>query len=122
MKIYNCRVRLAGLVHHEVPKFGITEKEVIVLRTVHGTDAVNGIKNAGEAKRTDEVEYQRLADFYGAELVQNIFKISLGDLSIDDSDIDDEDDVELLAPVKSGKKVATDVNPVANGVKQLAIE
>lgn len=97
MKVYNCRVRLAGLVHHEVPKYAITEKEVIVLRKVHGADAVNGIKNAGEVKRTNDQEYQRLADFYGAQLVQEIFHISLDNFSISAEDLanNDEDDVVI---------------------------
>lgn len=117
MKVYNCRVRLAGLTHHEVPKFGVTEKEIIILRTVHGSDAVVGIRNAGEVTRTDTVEHRRLADFYGAELIQKTFGISLSDFSLDESDIDDEEDVVVGEPAPKqakGKKAEPTPDPFAS--------
>lgn len=104
MKLYDCRVRLAGLVHHEVPKFAATEKEIVLLRGLHGADAVVGIKSVGDATRTDDSEHQRLASIYGAELVENIFKITLQDLTV----IHEEEPEEEVLPVETaGKKSGT---------------
>ena len=82
MKLYDCRVRLAGLVHHEVPKYSATEKEVVLLRKIHGADAVVGIRSTGESKRTDSEELARLAGIYGQEVVERAFSVALDDLSI----------------------------------------
>lgn len=92
-KLYKCRVRLAGLVHHEVPKFGITDKEVAILRTIHGSDAVVGFKSDGETTRTESQEFERLAQIYGEGIVVKLFGNVLGVLT--DIEVDDEEEVEL---------------------------
>lgn len=40
MRFYDCHIRLGGSTTSEVPKLGITASEIIVLRHVHGSDAV----------------------------------------------------------------------------------
>lgn len=102
MKLYDCRVRLAGLVHHEVPKYAATEKEIILLRTIHGADSVVGIKNAGESKRTDTEELNRLSGLYGVDIVEATFSVKLGDMSIIVED--DEDEVVIAQPEKQVRR------------------
>jgi hypothetical protein len=78
MKLYNCRVRLAGQVTMEVPKYAVTEKEVALLRAIHGNDAVLGFRIVGnDDKRSDLDEMQRLAAYYGATLVEKTFGMQL---------------------------------------------
>ena len=40
MKYYNCRVRLNGDLHNETPRMNATAAEVVVLREIHGADAI----------------------------------------------------------------------------------
>lgn len=45
MKLYTCKVRLGGNVNFEVPKEeGLTAAEIMVLRAIHGTDALVDLK------------------------------------------------------------------------------
>lgn len=98
-KLYNCRVRLGGLTHHEVPKFAVTDKEIILLRTLHGIDAVVGIKSCGADSRTDQEELQRLAGFYGAEVVEKVFQYKMQDLTLIVEDTEEEDIEPDPAPI-----------------------
>lgn len=78
MKTYDCSVRLAGNLNQVVPKFGVTEFEIIVLRRLHGNDSVVGIKSAGERDVSKKDELNRLAPIYGTTVVEEVFKIPLG--------------------------------------------
>lgn len=68
MHLYNCKVRLAGSLYNEVPKTGITAAEIIVLRTIHGDDAVADIVPAGEEKKTSVQLRGELSLMYGKAL------------------------------------------------------
>ena len=77
MKLYDCKVRLGGNVINEVRKEKVTAPEVILLRAVHGDDAVIEIVEVGEDKRSDAEERDRLAAaLYDGELMGKIFGIS----------------------------------------------
>lgn len=65
MRLFSCKVRLGGSLYNEVVKSEVTIPEIIVLRAIHGADAVADIKETGEAKRTDSDERDRLAVEYG---------------------------------------------------------
>lgn len=69
MQLYSANVRLHGSLLHEVYKTDLTASEVIVLRVLHGDDAVADIVHTGQAKnRTDAEERARLTETYGAAL------------------------------------------------------
>jgi hypothetical protein len=65
MERANCIVRLGGLLTNTVPKAGVTPAEVLLLRSIHGDDAVVDIRPTGEDPkvRVDQ-EYARLAEKY----------------------------------------------------------
>lgn len=64
MQLYNCQVRLANSPFNMVRKRGVTAPEVVVLRHVHGEEAVVDVELAGEVKRTDREERERLHNIY----------------------------------------------------------
>lgn len=66
MKLYDCKVRLAGQVANEVRKYKVTAAEIEILRSIHGADAVAEIVDAGEDKRTSAAERQRLYGLYAS--------------------------------------------------------
>lgn len=65
-KLYNCRVRLLGNPLNEVPKTEITAAEIEVLRALHGNDAVVGITEVGEVKRTSAQERELIYSRYAS--------------------------------------------------------
>ena len=54
MHTYSCKVRLAGSVMNEVRKTDLLAAEVVLLRFIHGEDAVTEVRNVGEIKLTQE--------------------------------------------------------------------
>lgn len=66
MQLVNCEVRLGGSQLHTVPKANVTPAEILVLRFLHGDDAVQNIR-PGKVDKTirHETEYDRLASIYG---------------------------------------------------------
>lgn len=84
---YNCCVRPAGQMTHEVPKKNISAKEIMVLRYVHGNDAVIKIHRVGEFKEYDERrDLECLAAFYGPAAVQRVFNVFIDLLAGPDVD------------------------------------
>ena len=78
MKLYNCRVQVGGDVGgHEVPKSRITEKELRLLKHMHGNDAIKALEPAGDIVRDDMDEYRRLATIYNPLRVSKFFGIDL---------------------------------------------
>jgi len=68
MKYYNVKLRLHGLVTNEVLKDDVSAPEIILLRKIHGEDAVVDIKYSKTAKVNDAEERQRLAERYDSGL------------------------------------------------------
>lgn len=66
MQVYSGKIRLSGSVLNEVRKETLTAPEIIVLREIHGNDAVVDIKATGTIKRTDAEERQRLYAQYAS--------------------------------------------------------
>lgn len=111
MKAYDCLVRLAGNVHHEVPKFGITVKEIAMLRFIHGEDSVVGIKNNKDpVTRTEDEEMAYLAANYSEEMVKKLFNVSLNSLEV--IEIAEPDVAPEEVPVKPPKVKAPKAAPI----------
>ncbi len=88
---YNCFVRLAGELFHEVPKYNISARELLLLRNIHGADAVVRIRHSGEFQNYDpEVDLRRMALEYGAVRVARVFNVMpemlTGELDSHDTD------------------------------------
>lgn len=103
MKLFDCKVRLAGDVANEVLKRGISDAEITLLRAIHGNDAVVDVVDTkldalrhevvrdvnvslldaernkpipvvdGEVERTSAQERERLAFLYGERIVADVF-------------------------------------------------
>ena len=91
MQTYNAIVRLGGELHNEVQKKNLTSPEILILRKIHGQDAVVKIEPSGEWEDhfskvevrgdagdtyeedrdyDDDVEKNRLADTYGTAIMK----------------------------------------------------
>lgn len=76
MKAYNCSVRPAGQISLEVPKYGLSAKEVLLLRHVHGRDAVIKIEDIGQFKDYDEKkDLQNMSYNYGPAVLLRVFNV-----------------------------------------------
>jgi len=64
MKLYSCKLRLAGATTNEIFKSDVTAAEVEVLRELHGVDAVVDITETGESKVSSAEERARLRRLY----------------------------------------------------------
>ena len=67
MRMYNCHVRLGGTTTSEVPLAGITAAEIIVLRHVHGLDAVVCIEAKNQATASNSAIRELLRKKYEGE-------------------------------------------------------
>lgn len=86
VKIYNCEVRHGGNIMHSLTKDGITNREIRVLRAIHGPDGVVNVKEAGErdVNQTEEafelaLKYARDSQRpqYGAKLVERVLNVNM---------------------------------------------
>lgn len=69
---YSCKVRLGGTVTNEVRKTDVTAPEIIILRAIHGADAVQDIVETNKSdRRQHRVERQRLYDAYASPKFNN---------------------------------------------------
>ena len=116
---YNCMVRPGGHITHEVPKHGISAKEVQLLRMLHGNDAVFKIERVGEFRDYNETtEYQLLAMRYGDALISRAFSVDLSMLGIEKNDrgkheyIEDFKIIEADAKGVDLREVAQEAGPV----------
>lgn len=78
MKVYNCIIKLArinDIPTHTVPKENLTEKELFLLREIHGQDSVGDIVESGDVPEIDErFQLFSLAKAYGQKRVEEVFK------------------------------------------------
>jgi hypothetical protein len=68
MRQFACKVRLSGSLYNEVPKSDVTVPEIIILRVIHGGEAVAEIVEVEGVKRSDAEERDRLAHIYGGAI------------------------------------------------------
>lgn len=83
MKLYSGKIRLAGNLLNEVPRIGLTAPEIIILRHIHGADAVVNIQETGSDKRPHGEERDRLAQAYNPKVVFDLFGLEHRELPIE---------------------------------------
>ncbi len=124
MRLYSCKVLLAGSRDNEVRKDDITAAEIMALRTIHGDDAVIDIVPGAMDKRSHAEERARLYRLYAdpealdfklkTERLNAVFGPSHNPLPVelpDSAPEPDEAPVRVSKPVKAGKaeNVAADL-------------
>ena len=127
MRLYNCRVSLGANIgtvnpHHEKPMYGIPKAEVVLLRAIHGRDAVIDIVEVGTTDKSDREIYQALADeFTGypkyVHLIEQLFSVKLTDLTSDlddlESDLGGDRLTAKVVDVVAGADDEIEIAPVA---------
>lgn len=135
MKLYSCKLRLAGATTNEVGKPDVTAAEIEVLRELHGADAVVDIKEAGENALSSAEERARLRRIYAnpeslnsqvaakrANLLRNLFghdRLPLPDELLERVS-DEEDDFETAAveaPVRRTRVAKKPAEPAASALE-----
>lgn len=66
MQLASVIVRIEDNVNHAVPKQNVTPAEIIVLRHIHGENAVVEIRATGSKGISHQEEFQRLKTIYGS--------------------------------------------------------
>lgn len=98
MMRYDCTVNLGGSVLNQVSKLGVSAAEVIILRTLHGGDAVNRLVPIRNDKTPHAQERDRLDRLYGpalgkltpAQSVTSLFGPAHTKLPVKIDDVEDE--------------------------------
>ena len=98
MQIYSCKVRLSGNVNNEVRKPEVSAAEVLVLRQLHGADAVLEVKRVRMEHAPHAKERDRLNRVYGAKIITQLFGAAHNDLPVRVADLDETDGDEAPAP------------------------
>lgn len=109
MKTYDCRISLGKNIaatdpQHQVNKKNITRAEVVLLRSIHGADAVQEVKHVGINNAPDAQIYAELAEQYPKypQMIEKLFGVQLQDFSagLDASlevGLDESDDAPAVA-------------------------
>lgn len=85
VKVFNCEVRLNGDLLHTIQKNGITDREIRVIRAIHGNGGVAKVEPAGTARINEQEELYELAIKYskninpahGVNRIEKIFGVQL---------------------------------------------
>ena len=120
MKLYDCKLRLAGAVTNEVLKLGVSAAEIEIMREIHGSDSVLDIKHVGESRLTSPQERARLENIYAnpeqlsaqnlkkkQDMMRNLFghpRIPLPDDLVEPVGEEAEEDYEQAAAVQAPVK------------------
>ena len=64
MKLYSVKINLAGSLLNQVHKDRVSAAEIVLLRAIHGDDAVREIVHTANVNRSDRAERARLAKRY----------------------------------------------------------
>lgn len=117
MKYYSAYIRPAGDLHTEVHKDNLSAPEVMLLRHLHGVDAVLKVQYIGDKNTKHKAERERLAMAYGGNeergkaLLREIFGSDMSPLPLELEDVqpepllDDEDDNEQVVDKKDPEPV-----------------
>lgn len=78
MDVFSCIVKLrsgseSGIFTGEVPKQDVSAAEVLLLKSIHGDDAITSIQKTGKDNRKNAAERDRLAAIYRPEVVARVF-------------------------------------------------
>lgn len=139
MKLYTAKVRLSGSLLNEVIKHNLTPAEIVLLRALHGDDAVVDIEHVADVNRSDRKERLRLAGMYslnspkgvqsGEDLVREFLGIDSQPLPKEvevrpvaataSEDVDEDDEDEIVVPLNGAtvepikrRRVARNVDPL----------
>jgi hypothetical protein len=101
MDLYNGKVRLKGDVRNEVAKKNLTVPEILILRRMHGNDAVLNLELVEKKKMKAATERKRLQSVYGRGLkamtpplsIERLFG-TYGPLPEKLSDVEADDEIE----------------------------
>jgi hypothetical protein len=77
LKFYNCHVRHAGNMLHTIPRQSVSAKELVLLRAIHGDDALDRVSPVREAKVDLDEHHMQLARTYGRARVEQALGVSL---------------------------------------------
>lgn len=104
MQVCNCTVAIAGEAGMSVAKSRVTVPELMILREIHGADAVRNIEVTADEEVSSIEERERLASIYKkpASIVRDVLGAS-GPLpkTLADAGIDDE---FVIAPAGEAPK------------------
>ena len=64
MQLYNCKVRLGGSVTNEVRKSDVSAPEIMLLREMHGADAIGDLVKTRVDRRSSDEERERIGAAY----------------------------------------------------------
>ena len=111
MQVCNCSVNIGGEAGMSVVKNYVTVPEIMVLRAIHGEDAVRNIEVVSNDDIDSNEERSRLLSIY--LMPEGIVKDTLGATgplpkTIDESGIGDEFVISKTPPKKSKKASATE--------------
>ena len=73
MQMYKASVRPGGQITHEVPRDVLSAPEVVLLRAIHGDDAVVHLSRTKKQQCNEQEERERLTGVYGAKAVTAAF-------------------------------------------------
>lgn len=73
MQTYTAEICIGGLITNTVVRKDLTAAEIVILRDIHGSDAVRGIKLEADIKRPYQTEYDRLMARYGRKKLEKSF-------------------------------------------------
>ena len=81
VKVYEGQIRPAGNVLHSVPRKDVTDREMRILRSIHGNDCVVNLTMLGTVDIDEREHYMELAHKYGTQRVERLFGVMLDDFA-----------------------------------------
>lgn len=102
MHLHNAIILHAGNRNMTIHKGNLTAPEIVLLRKIHGEDAVLNIEAVAETNRPIAGEYDRLVGLYGREVVVEAFPGAITSLpkTLAEAGIDPRGPVEPTAEEK----------------------
>lgn len=95
MEVATVTVRLAGDLNMQIPRHKVTPPEVMLLRAIHGHDAVVDIKGIHMDRREHRAEKARLLERYDRKTVERLFPGVLPQLPVTFKDAEGVPDIEI---------------------------
>lgn len=89
-QLISCYIKIGSDKHTVVfrgPDEPVTYPESLVLRVVHGEDALENVVACGEVDRSPEAERMRLNLLYGSDIIEKIFPGRYTPLPVADRDL-----------------------------------
>jgi hypothetical protein len=67
MQLAHCFVKHQGNHYHAIKRINVSPAEILVLKKIHGADAITGVQYAGDSERSDADEVENLNRIYGGK-------------------------------------------------------